>query len=96
MLAEHLARFGNPKGPNAFVFTIARGGPIHSSNFRKRHFEPAVATAKIDPDLTPHDLRDTAATLAFAAGASVKEVSNMLVNATQPSRLSVTQALLTL
>ena len=32
-------------------------------------------------DLTPHDLRDTAATLAFQAGATVKEVSVMLGHA---------------
>ena len=32
-------------------------------------------------DLTPHDLRDAAATLAFQAGASVKEVANVLGHA---------------
>jgi integrase len=37
-----------------------------------------VRDAGLDPKLTPHDLRDTAATIAFSNGASVKEVQRML------------------
>lgn len=77
-LTEHVATFSAPSDPNAFVFSMGEGGPIRPNNFRKRVFAPAVLEAGLDVDLTPHDLRDTAATLAFAAGASVKEVSNML------------------
>src|SRR5262249_45763039 len=43
-----------------------------------------AATAEergLDPNLTPHDLRDTAATVAFANGATVKEVQRMLGHA---------------
>jgi integrase len=82
MLTQHLDKFArNPKDRNAYVFTMDKGGPIRANNFRKRAFEPAVDAAKLDADLTPHDLRDTAATLAFSAGATVKEVSNMLGHA---------------
>jgi integrase len=77
-LTVHLATFSDPTDPAAPVFTMAGGGPIRPNNFRKRVFAPAVLTAGLDPDLTPHDLRDTAATLALAAGASIKEVSNQL------------------
>jgi integrase len=78
MLAEHLARFSDPKDPNAFVFTMPGGGNLRPNNYRKRSFYPAVRKAGLDEHLTPHDLRDTAATLAFASGATVKEVSDML------------------
>lgn len=54
------------------------GGSIRPNNFRKRAFHRAVVAAGLDPDLTPHDLRDTAATIAFALGATVKEVQRML------------------
>jgi integrase len=77
-LTVHVATYSNPEDPSASVFTMAEGGPIRPNNFRKRVFSPAVKEAGLDPDLTPHDLRDTAATLALAAGASIKEVSNQL------------------
>jgi integrase len=44
-------------------------------------FARALREAGHDPDLTPHDLRDTAATIAFANGASAKEVQRMLGHA---------------
>jgi integrase len=62
-----------------------------SANWRRRDFSGAVTyllktvtdrkRRDLLADLTPHDLRDTAATLAFKAGASVKEVSVMLGHA---------------
>lgn len=90
LLVEHLAAFSDPTDPTAYVFTMAGGGPgrkegdggpIRAGNFRKRTFARAVRDAGLDPDLTPHDLRDTAATIAFANGASVKEVQRMLGHA---------------
>jgi integrase len=90
MLTAHVAAFSDPKDPTAYVFTSAgggpgrkagEGGPIRANNFRKRTFARAVRDAGLDPNMTPHDLRDTAATLAFADGASVKEVQRMLGHA---------------
>jgi len=48
-----------------------------------------VIASAVDPSLTPHDLRDTAATLASAAGATVKEVSVMLGHANPAVTLRV-------
>jgi integrase len=78
LLASHVATYSDPKDPTARIFTGADGAPLRAGNFRKRHFSRAVAAVGIDPKLTPHDLRDTAATLAFAHGASVKEVQRLL------------------
>jgi integrase len=80
-LAEHVARFSDPKDPTAFVFTGAQGAPLRVSYYRRHTFADAVAGAGLDSDLTPHDLRDTAATLAFKGGATVREVQLMLGHA---------------
>ena len=65
-LAEHIA--GRDAGE--WLFPAPGGGPLRNSNFRHRFFDPAVTRAGLAP-LTPHDLRDTAASLAVRAGASV-------------------------
>jgi len=46
-------------------------------NWRRLVFDPAVKTAGFI-DVTPHDLRRTAASLAVASGANVKSVQHML------------------
>lgn len=81
MLAEHLARHSVPTDAAARVFTGPNGAPIRANNFCKRAFHAAVLAAGLDPDLTPHDLRDTAATIAFSHGATVKEVQRMFGHA---------------
>jgi integrase len=57
-------------------------------NFRHRYFDPAVRRAGLVPR-TPHDLRDTAASLAVAAGASVKAMQRMLGHASAAMTLDV-------
>jgi integrase len=81
LLVDHLARFSDPTDPTARVFTGPSNGPLRPSAYRKRVFAPAVAAAGLDPKLTPHDLRDTSATIAFASGATVKQVQRMLGHA---------------
>jgi len=81
VLAEHLARYSEPKDPQAFVFTGERGAALGIQYYRRQTFARAVAAAGLDPELTPHDLRDTAATLAFKGGATVREVQLMLGHA---------------
>jgi integrase len=77
MLAEHIARWSDPEDPTARVFRGPDGGALRANAYRKRVFARALVEAGLDP-MTPHDLRDTAATLAFANGATVKEVQRML------------------
>ena len=65
------------KDPDNFVFTAPRGGPVRANNFRGRVFNPAVERLGI-PDLVPHDLRDTAASLAISAGVHQGRPANAL------------------
>jgi integrase len=68
------------KTKNDFVFAAPQGGPVRLNNFRRRVFASA-ASAIGKPDLVPHDLRDTAASLAISTGASIKAVQRMLGHA---------------
>lgn len=76
------------KGRDDLVFTSPTGGTIRLSNWRRRVFAPACAAAGIT-DVTPHDLRHTAASLAIAAGANVKAVQQMLGHASAAMTLDV-------
>jgi hypothetical protein len=76
------------KSPDDLVFTAPRGGVIILRNWRRRVFDPALAKAGLD-DITPHELRHTAASLAVAAGANVKAVQRMLGHASAAMTLDV-------
>ncbi len=78
-LEVHLARFVAP-GPDALVFTSGTGGPLRQSNFRNRHWLPALQLAGIDK-LRFHDLRHVAGTLATVSGATIREVQARLGHA---------------
>lgn len=56
------------------------GGVLRLGNFRRRAFAPAFRRVGLD-HLTLDDLRHTAASLAIAAGANVKDVQAMLGHA---------------
>ncbi|HUP15628.1 MAG TPA: site-specific integrase [Acidimicrobiia bacterium] len=71
-------RLGPPGPPEALVFSAPRGGPLRNSNFRKSVWDPAVKASGMPTDLVPHDLRDTAASLMIASGASIKAVQRAL------------------
>jgi integrase len=75
-LAHHLAG----KAPDDLVFTSPQDRVIRSQNFRRRYFDQAAAAVGL-PGLVPHELRHTAASLAVAAGASIKGVQAMLGHA---------------
>ena len=76
------------KAVDALVFTAPRGGPVRLNNFRSRVF--ASAAERIGkPELVPHDLRDTAASLAISSGASIKAVQRMLGHASAKMTLDV-------
>ena len=87
-LVDELAAHVEGKGPDEFVFLTPAGAPLRNTNFRRRHWDPAVKAAGLD-GLTPHDLRHTAASLAVAAGANVKAVQRMLGHASATMTLDV-------
>lgn len=88
VLRGRLADYIQGRDPGEWLFPAPGGGPLRNSNFRHRFFDPAVQRAGLAP-LTPHDLRDTAASLAVAAGASVKAVQRMLGHASAAMTLDV-------
>jgi Phage integrase family len=72
-LREHIAG----KEPDELVFNGVRGGgPLRAPIFRAGFH--VAATAIGIPELHPHELRHTAASLAIASGADVKVVQQML------------------
>jgi integrase len=87
-LAEALAEACVGKAPADLVFTAPRGGVLMLRNWRRRVFDPALQAAGLG-ELTPHELRHTAASLAVAAGANVKAVQRMLGHASAAMTLDV-------
>jgi integrase len=75
-LVEHVAGLDG----DALVFSAPRGGVLRVGNFRRRYFDRAGRDVGLT-GLVPHELRHTAASLAIAAGASVKGVQAMLGHA---------------
>lgn len=75
-LARHIAG----RAPTDLVFTSPDGQVMRNRNARRAWFNRAAAEIG-EPDLTPHELRHTAASLAVSAGANVKAVQRMLGHA---------------
>src|SRR5699024_846950 len=74
-LALHLERHAVP-GPDGLVFPNGSGGPLARNQLAVLFGRARVKVGR--PDLTWHELRHTGATLAYAAGASVREVQRRL------------------
>jgi len=87
-LREQLAALAAGRDPAHRLFTTKNGRQLRNSNFRHQVFDPAVRRAGLAP-LTPHDLRDTAASLAVASGATVKAIQRMLGHASAAMTLDV-------
>jgi integrase len=87
-LAEPLARRCEGKQPDDLLMTTPRGTVLRLRNWRRAVFDPAVRAAGLT-DVTPHDLRHTAASLAVASGATVKSVQRMLGHASAAMTLDV-------
>lgn len=77
IVSEELEQFGahHPKSKD-LVFPSANRTALRNRNFRRDVFDDAVADLGFD--ITPHNLRDTAASLAIQAGASVVAVARLL------------------
>jgi len=91
-LVEPLARRCESKTPDDLVVTAPGGTVLRLRNWRRSVFDPAVNAAGL-ADVTPHDLRHTAASLAVASGAHVKLVQRMLGHASAAMTLDVYAAL---
>ena len=78
LLEQHLEN-NVERGADASIFTAPEGGPLRYSNFRKRSWNPAVKeTVELPPNLTPHHLRHTCASLLIKTGAHPKAVQGHL------------------
>lgn len=78
VLAEHLAQYPSKE---KWVFSPRDGGPMRHSNFLSRHFKPSLREAGLKQEVRIHDLRHSAASIAIASGANVKQVQQMLGHA---------------
>jgi len=87
-LVARLGAYIEGRPDDAPLFTARKGGPLRNSNFRHYFFDPAVQRAGLAP-LTPHNLRDTAASLAVASGANGIHVQRMLGHASASMTLDV-------
>jgi integrase len=88
VLLAPLSRRCEGKGRDDLVLTSPEGSVLRSGNFRRRVFDPAAREAALE-DLSPHDLRHTAASLLVASGANVKAVQRMLGHASAAMTLDV-------
>jgi integrase len=76
------------RAPNDLLFTTPGGYVIRHGNFVKHSFAPASSSVGL-VGLKIHSLRHTAASIAVAAGASVKDVQRMLGHARASMTLDV-------
>ncbi|WP_411969460.1 tyrosine-type recombinase/integrase [Geodermatophilus sp. YIM 151500] len=90
-LVDAMAAACTGKAPTDLVFAAPRGGVLMLRNWRSRVFDPALQTAGLG-ELTPHEIRHIAASLAVAAGANVKAVQRMLGHASAAMTLDVSRA----
>jgi integrase len=71
----------NCPGPDGLVFSSTEGDVLRRNNFYTRHFKPALRHAGLDEQVRFHDLRHSAASIAIAMNANVKQVQQMLGHA---------------
>jgi integrase len=67
---------GDKLESSELVFPSANSTPLRNRNFRRDSFDPAAAALGLK--IAPHNLRETAASLAIQAGASVVAVARLL------------------
>lgn len=80
LLAEILAEQCARKHRDEFVFNSPNGGMLKPPSSQTGWFGMAVKRSGL-PNLSPHDLRHTTASLAVSAGANVKALQRMLGHA---------------
>ena len=75
-LGTHLSEFADD-GADALVFTSPTGAPLRHSNFRGRHWLPALTSAGLTGTHF-HDLRHTGNHLTAATGATLRELMDRM------------------
>jgi integrase len=84
-IQHHLAEYAQPEA-TGYVFTASGGtAPIHTNNWRKRAFYPALEAAGL-PRITPHVLRHRTACDLLDRGFSVDQVADWLGDNAQTVR----------
>lgn len=76
VVVDELVILKSENNSSELVFPSAAGTPLRNRNWRRDIFDPAVQAVKLE--ITPHNLRDTAASLAIESGASVVAVARLL------------------
>jgi integrase len=76
IVSVELAEYSTLQPRGELVFPSASGTPLRNRNWRRDVFDPAVEAQGLG--ITPHNLRDTAASLAIQEGASVVAVARLL------------------
>jgi integrase len=76
IVSDELAGYKACQPQGELVFPSASGTPLRNRNWRRDVFDPAVEALSLN--ITPHNLRDTATSLAIDAGASVVAVARLL------------------
>ncbi|HSV65616.1 MAG TPA: tyrosine-type recombinase/integrase [Mycobacteriales bacterium] len=87
VMVGHLAAYV-PDGPEALLFTGAKGASLRRNNFHRAvKWADAVAAAGLPAGFHFHDLRHTGNNLAAAAGASTRELMHRMGHASMRAAL---------
>lgn len=88
--AEHRLLLGDGyRADLDLVFATETGEPVNYRNLVRRHFKPALESAGLPASVRPYDLRHSFASLAMAAGAHVKAISDRLGHSSAKMTLDV-------
>lgn len=87
-LMEQIEQWMSGKEPGSLLLTSPQGAALRNRNERRGWFNSAADAIGV-PELTPHGMRHTAASMAIAAGASVLAVQRMLGHSSATVTLDV-------
>ena len=90
ILAGHVGTYADD-GPDAFVFTSVKGGPLLNRYFAP-YWKRALKEAGLDESIRFHGLRHLAGTSAATAGASLREVMSRMGHASSDASLRYLKA----
>jgi hypothetical protein len=80
-LAQRATAAGGPLGPDDYVFTAPRGGPLRRDLLFKRILRPAIDAANLPPNLRLHDYADVRVMPTFPRTACSSRVDALKLSA---------------